>query len=896
MTTPPLQLLVKRGWRLLTAAGMAAQRTGPREVILSGRLIEVLQRHRFDHRGTSQALSPAGIEQVVRAVQALHMADGLIGASERLYRMLTLGVTVTEFMPDGRKHQVTVPLVDWQRPEANQFDLAVDPPMLSAQGGELHAPGTVGYVNGLPLVLIETGPDDPRHGLADAIARHLRHQQADGLPHLYAHAHLLLAVGGGQARYGTTGTPAHLWARWREEEPVDDGVAPLPRDVAARLMVSLLTPARLMGFLHHFVLFDRRRGKVVARYPQFFGVRAMLARIQQRRPDGAREGGVVWHTTGSGKSLTMVFLTKALVQHPATRACRVLVVTDRTDLEDQLARNFIDTGAFGSAAATRREGEQARAGSGRDLARRIGQGTERIVFTLLHKFTTASRLPDCYNPSADLVVLVDEGHRSHGGELHRLMRRTMPRAAYLAFTGTPLLKHEKTTHRFGPIVHAHTWLRAVQDGTVAPLLYEERIPTRGGADGDGDAQRMALIARDIATHFHQHIKTPGLGLKGQVATASKLDAIRCQRHLDETGLVSSAVVMSPPDSREGETAVDALALSEVRQWWNAHAGRHPEAYEAQVLRDFGSDGGPDLLIVVDRLLTGFDEPRNAVLYIDKPLRAHSLIQAVARVNRLHAAKRHGLLVDYRGTLKALDTAAHAYHDLESRTQGGFDLADIEGLYKPWHAEYQRLPGLHRALRAVFDGVPDMSDPQACRQWLSTRLPDFDDALSAFSACLQTALASRSFLQDPHFGATTVQTYQADLQFFNALRRQVRRHDPASDMNTPYRRGPRPAGGLSVREPEAAYRPTPSTTAQAGPERRVCAEVLMEVMPLDQALALDDAVQTARAEHSLHPQNAEAAIRQALLPALYMRVGLERARALIDRVVGSAQDHAAGRAI
>ena len=373
------------------------------------------------------------------------------------------------------------------------------------------------------------------------------------------------------------------------------------------------------------------------------------------------------------------------------------------------------------------------------------------------------------------------------------MRRAMPRAAYIAFTGTPLLKHEKTTHQFGPIVHAHTWLRAVQDGTVAPLLYEERMPAPPAGNGR-DAQRLALIAQDIATHFHRHIKTPGLALKGQVATASKLDAIRCQRHLDETGLVSSAVVMSPPDSREGEAATDEAAQREVRQWWRANAGRHPEAYEAQVLRDFGSAGGPDLLIVVDRLLTGFDEPRNTVLYIDKPLRAHGLIQAVARVNRLHEAKRHGLLVDYRGSLKALDTAVHAYRDLEAGTQGGFDPADLEGMYRPWRPRPPRPRGL-----------PGRAEPGS-----------------------------------------------ADLR---------------------------------VREPDIPYRmpvPPPRSPGRGAPTP--FATVLARAVPRAQALALDKAVQAALAEHSLHPPNAEAAIRQVLLPPLYASVGLPRANEVIDQVV------------
>ena len=254
----------------------------------------------------------------------------------------------------------------------------------------------------------------------------------------------------------------------------------------------------------------------------------------------------------------------------------MVVVTDRIDLEEQLSRNFISGGAFGSAIATKKEGERSKVTSGRELARRISQGSERILFTLVHKFNTASKLADCRNDSPNLIVLVDEGHRSHGGETHERMRRALPRASYIAFTGTPLLKKEKTANKFGPIVHAYTMQRAVEDETVVPLLYEERVPeleineaavdrwfekiTLGLSQAQkadlkkkyarkgavyGAANRIELIAWDIATHFSENIKKLLPGLKGQLATDSKLSAIRYKLALDETGLVTSAVVFVP---------------------------------------------------------------------------------------------------------------------------------------------------------------------------------------------------------------------------------------------------------------------------------------------------------------------------------------------------------------
>lgn len=890
---PALHLLCNLGWSFLSTADCLALRGSTREVLLKPRLIEVLQSRRYEYKGEWFPLSPSGIDQIVRDLSALSLAEGLLIANERLYSKLALGITVTEFMPDGKKHQPTIALVDWQDVAANRWDVTEELEVLSTHGTHHRVPDVVCYVNGLPLAVIEAKRPESSHAgqamVEEGVSQQLRNQRHDEIPQLFAYAQLLLAVSHTEGRYGTTGTPMKFWARWREEQftdaqlgawknrPLEPGVETallagkpamlqnyfrtlwaqplLPTD-QDRLLAALLQPARLLEFLRLFVLFDRKVGKVVARYQQFFGIRALLARINERKPDGSREGGVVWHTTGSGKSFTMVFLTKALVLHESTQACRVVVVTDRLDLEDQLARNFMNSGVFGSAIATKKEGEKAKVGSGRELARRIGQGAERIIFTLIHKFATASKQPECYNPSNDLIVLVDEGHRSHGGETHERMRKALPRAAYVAFTGTPLLKKEKTANKFGPIVHAYTMQRAVEDGTVAPLLYEERVPeltindeavnrwfdkiTAGlspeqAADLKrkfaskqavyGAANRLELIAWDIAEHFHENIKKLELGLKGQVATDCKLDAIRYKQYLDDTGLVTSAIVMSAPDSREGNTTVDESRLPEVQRWWNANVGRNQEAYEKTVLTDFGSDDSPDLLIVVDRLLTGFDEPRNTVLYIDKPLKEHNLIQAIARVNRLHEAKRYGVLVDYRGILKELDTAVKAYQDLEARTQGGYELADIEGLYQQFSTEYKRLPGLHDALWAIFAEVKNRQDLEQYRQVLMPRYAedeegqsydtrqkvrdDFYAALTAFGLCLQTALSSRSFFEDHSFSERDVHTYKESLRFFTSLR-TIARQDALETVDYSLyeeqirRMVDKQVIGQEVREPEGVY--------------------------------------------------------------------------------------------
>lgn len=896
---PALHLLCNLGWHFLTTAQALALRGSTREVLLKPRLIEVLQTRRYEYKGEWYPLSPSGIDQIVRELSALSLAEGLMPANERLYGKLALGITVTEFMPDGKKHQPTIHVIDWADARANRWDVTEELEVLAAQGTHHRTPDVVCYVNGIPLVVIEAkrpesggGSHPSRAMVNEGISQHLRNQRPDEIPNLFGYAQLLLSISQTEGRYGTTHTAAKFWAKWREEEfddahmqalknavlkpatraalfdgkPADlstyfDALwsAPMQATDQDRLLVSLLTPARLLEFLRGYVLFDRKVGKIVARYQQFFGIRALLARISLLRPDGGREGGVVWHTTGSGKSFTMVFLTKALLLVDALKECRVVVVTDRIDLESQLSRNFMTGGAFGSSIATQKDGEKSRSLSGRDLAKRISSGTERISFTLVHKFNTASKLPECRNDSPNLIVLVDEGHRSHGGETHERMKNALPKAAYIAFTGTPLLKNEKTANKFGPIVHAYTMQRAVEDETVAPLLYEERVPeldinedavnrwfdkiTVNLSDAQrtdlkrkfakkgaiyGAANRIELIAWDIATHFSENVKQLDLGLKGQVATDSKLDAIRYKKALDDTGLVTSAVVISAPDTREGNSDVDEDTLPEVQKWWKqnmATYGHDAETYEKQIVNDFGMDGAPDLLIVVDKLLTGFDEPRNTVLYIDKPLKGHNLIQAVARVNRLHDAKRYGVLVDYRGILKELDTAIRAYQDLETRTQGGFDVSDLEGLYQQFSTEYKQLPALHEKLWSFFKSVANKLDREQYRQLLTPKFvkgedgeeyderqklrDDFYEALTAFGLCLQTALSSRSFFEDKSFSEGLITRYKADLRFFTELRQTARRDAMETVDYSAYEEQIRKLVdkqviGTEVREPEGVY--------------------------------------------------------------------------------------------
>ena len=852
---PALAMLVSLGWNYLSPEDCLATRGGNQGVVLRDVLVEQLRKRTFEYKGRTYPLSTNAIDQIVRELTSPALNEGLITANETLYNAITLGITVTEFV-DGKKHSVTVPIIDWARPLANSFVASEEMDVLAVPGTHTRRPDIVGFVNGIPLLVIEAKRPDsgnPNKFMVDeGISQTIRNQGQEEIPHLFAYAHLMLSISMNDGRYGTTRTPRKFWSQWREEEFSEDHFSRLKNAALAtdpraeiiknqvrevrdhfqhlwsdeqavtgqdRLLVGLCSPERLLEFVRSYVLFDHKVDKIVARHQQFFGIRALLEQISRIKPDGAREGGVIWHTTGSGKSFTMVMLCKALLLHEKLKNCRLVVVTDRRNLEKQLAGNFLTGGAFGSDIGSR-DAAKARAQSGRDLARRIGKGAERIIFTIINKFGSAARYPECRNHSADMIVLVDEGHRSQGGENHERMRKALPNAAYVAFTGTPLLKDDKTANKFGRIVHAYTMKDAVSDGTVTPLLYEERKPilnvnervidnwfekvtgalsdeqksdlkkkfgTKGAIYGSDD--RIALIALDIATHFKENFKDLGIGLKGQLATDSKQSAIRYKKALDATGLVSSAIVISPPDTREGHSKVDEAELPEVQQWWKENVIGDVEDYERQVIEDFSTEGRPDLLIVVDKLLTGFDEPRNAVLYIDKKLEQHNLIQAIARVNRLHEQKKYGLLIDYRGILKALDTALTEYQNLAERSQGGFDLDDINELYADVSTEYKRLPKLHAELWAIFTSVKNRADIEQYRQLLVPHIRETDDgtpvdqnqkiredfyeALTAYGMCLKIALGSRSFFEDASITEAQITKYKGDLKFFSNLRKIVK---------------------------------------------------------------------------------------------------------------------------
>jgi type I restriction enzyme R subunit len=625
------------------------------------------------------------------------------------------------------------------------------------------------------------------------------------------------------------GTPRKYWSVWKEEGSFDQAIHAtanqrLPADVEAKLFApleekdaaayrearqyftelwsggdrlpttqdrtlwALLRPERLLELIYGYIVFDAGVRKI-ARYQQYFAVKRTVERVVPLQ-EGQRQGGVIWHTTGSGKSLTMVMLAKALALHPAITNPRVIIVTDRVDLDDQIWRTFE---ACGKAAA--------KANTGEHLVRLITEGKASVITTIINKFTTVRGKYGVKDPNPNIFVLVDESHRTNYGTTAVQMRRVFSHACYLGFTGTPLLKSEKSTARkFGGFIHSYTMREAVEDEAVAPLLYEGRMAlleqnrdamerwfervTAGLSDAQKAdlkrkmatketvqkaEQRLRMIAFDISVHYRDNFQ--GTGFKAQLAADSRPSAINYRKFLMEYGMVDAEVVMSPPDTRKEHESAEEEDESHVTAFWKEMMNRFgsEERYVKELISSFGREDGVEILIVVDKLLTGFDEPRNTVLYIDKSLKEHNILQAIARVNRIFTGKEFGYIVDYRGVLGELNEAMNTYDAL-----GGFDATDVDltGAVIDTHAEVRTLPQKHTDLWDVFKEVANKHDNEAMEQHLALedRRQTFYETLTAFQKTLSVALATEHFYEETP--ADRIKIFKDDLKRFRSLRASV----------------------------------------------------------------------------------------------------------------------------
>lgn len=657
---PALQLLQKLGYTYLTPDEALAMRSGKTSNVL---LEDVLrsQLRRINsirvNRNKEELFSEQNIENGVLAVRNIPMEGGYLSGNEAVYNLLTLGKAFEQSI-DGDRKSYTMRFIDWEHPERNVFHVTEEFAVTRSGMADTYRPDIVLFINGIPLVVIECKRPDIKGALDQAISQHLRNQKDDGIRGLYLYSALLLSIGNSYGAYATTGTPAKFWTKWKEmfitetEEneytqklnqlvntPLDEkkkvhmfcdrfryvrahfdameqeNIIPTEQD---RYLLSMCSPERLLDLIHNFTIYDGGIKKL-ARYQQYFTVKEITERVKKLE-HGKRRGGVVWHTQGSGKSLTMVLLAQSIAQIKEIQNPRIVMVTDRTDLDSQITSTFKKCGR-----------EVMNATTGTHLVELLESKTDAIITTVINKFETAVKRMKQPLTDPNIFILIDEAHRSQYKEMAIKMDKVLPNACKIAFTGTPLMKKEKNTaNTFGGIIRpVYTVRQAVEDGAVVPLLYEGRIVPQQVHEGPIDDfftkvceglneyqtadlkkkysrtdfvnqtdQRVYSIAWNISEHFRDNWQ--GTKFKAMLVTPRKNIAVLYKKYLDEIGMVSSEVLITAPDTREGEESSYGDTSEEVKAYWKKMMDEHgtPKKYQENLISRFKNQEQPDRKSVV----------------------------------------------------------------------------------------------------------------------------------------------------------------------------------------------------------------------------------------------------------------------------------------------------------
>ena len=823
---PALHLLQSLGYQYLSPSEALALRGNRKSnVFLDGVVDAQLRKlNTIRFKGRDWEFSEANIQSAILALKNIPF-DGLVRTNAQLTDLLLLGKSFQQTIEADTK-SFSLRYIDWNPAtwrENNVFHVTEEFSVERTGVHETYRPDLVLFVNGIPFGVIECKRPSLDNALEEAISQSVRNQRDDGIPRLFASVQLLMALSKNEAKYATVGTSGKFWSEWKEDsdnELLPLLSTPLPSDAKAKMMAlrtpaqralfdelergrevtsqdralySLARPDRVLELAKEFTLLDAGEKKI-ARYQQYFCVRKIMERIARRDEDGRRRGGVVWHTQGSGKSLTMVLLAKAIALDPNLQDAKIILVTDRVDLDDQIFGTFQNCDTL-----------PVKAASGKELAAHLMNPDSRIITAVINKFDAAAGKLHVRLDSSNIFVLVDESHRGQYGPLHGRMRQAMPNACFIGFTGTPVKQKDRdTVDKFGGLIDSYSIRRAVEDKAVVPLLYEgrdvEQIVDRAKMDRDFDIdteplsvrqkadlkkkfsttdqlnqaeQKIREIAYDISLHWRDNWQGLPQGYKAQLVAPSKRAALLYKKYLDHRGMVSSEVLISGPDEREGheETDADETELPEIVAFWRKMMARHgsEDAYNKNLINGFKNGESPEIIIVVDKLITGFDAPRNTVLYLTRKLKDHTLLQAIARVNRLYEGKDFGYIIDYRGVLQNLSQAFDLYGQLE-----GYEAGDIEGTVTDVATEIAHLSQRHADVWDIFKTLGATRDEEVFEQFLNEQSlrDDFYERLLNFGKSLGIALSSSRFLTDTP--EATIKKYRDDLRMFSRLRSAIKR--------------------------------------------------------------------------------------------------------------------------
>ena len=798
---PAIELLQAMGYTYISPENCQKQRGDGYHVLLKDVLRGQLRRlNRYTYAGTENEFSSANIE---RAIEDLDepLIDGLVRTSEKIYDALLLGKSYPETVGEGKLLSFNLKYIDWDDFSKNVFHVTEEFAVESKGKDNNARPDLVLFINGIPFAVIEC--KKPEISVEQAVEQTIRNQKNDYIPQLYKFVQIVMATNKNEVKYATTATAKKFWNIWKEQD-TEWMKSEQERLITNRIptvqdsnIISLFSLSRVKELIRYFVLFDGNIKKI-CRYQQYFAIKEIIKTINTNDENGNRQSGVIWHTQGSGKSLTMVMFAKYLLMEMTDCHPRVVIVTDRKKLDKQIANTFAHTRL-----------NPARATSGRHLVELLSDSKADIITTIINKFVAAEK-QDTKLPSRDIFVLVDESHRSNYRHMATKMRNVFPNACYLGFTGTPLMKSEKNTiAKFGRLIHKYTIKDGVEDKAIVPLIYEGRFVDQKVDEENIDlwfdqttkklteAQqedlrkkwssirrltstdaRIKRIALDINEHFINGFKSTGF--KAMLATNYKRDAIRYQNCFEEFGDITSAVVISSPDMREGFEDIDEETDDLVVAYWNKMIRLYGDAdqYEETIKNKF-CDGEIDILIVCSKLLTGFDAPICQVLYIDKELKEHALLQAIARTNRLCEGKDYGLIVDYRGLIEELDTAMDMYSGAGLEK---FDSGDLKGAVIDVMSAVGEIRNAFSQLVGMFDSVTDITDSEAVELYLAEKSEreKFYQLLSSFGRALNIVLNSEKAYNA--LSKEEIKKYQETFIFFSKVRRSIKiRYGDAIDF-------------------------------------------------------------------------------------------------------------------
>ena len=683
-------------------------RTNEEEVVLTRYLRPALD-------SLNPGLPSEAIDNAMRAIVAVNAAQSTLQTNQEKYDLLRNGVKVTYRDADGNVETRTLRVFDFDAPENNHF-LAVRELWIKGSLYRRRA-DLIGFVNGIPLLFMEL--KNIHRNVRRAYDENLADYK-DTVPHVFHHNAFVVLGNGVDARIGSYSAPFEYFREWKRLDEDEPGVVDMET-----LLKGVCTKANFLDLFENFVLFDdsgERLVKVVAQNQQYLGVTRAVRAVEERKSAGGRLG-VFWHTQGAGKSYSMVFFSRK-VHRKLGGNFTFLVLCDRDDLDNQIYRTYAGCGVVG-------EQEEVRAGSGRHLKRLLGRH-KAYVFSLIQKFNQDVLPDEPYSERDDIIVIVDEAHRTQYGRLALNQRNALPNALYIAFTGTPLMKEDEVTRRvFGDYVSRYGFQRAVEDGATVPLYYDARGEKLGVATDDlneriaekldefevdevdveqrlerelkrdyhiiTSPERLDAIARDFVAHYTTAWESgKAMFIAIDKVTAVRVHALiekhwrdhvrRLERRLSRVPGGEERVALEGQLAWMKETKIAVVVSEEqgevakFRNWGldvQPHRRLIKEGFETadgeriDVESAFKKDGHPFRVAIVCAMwLTGFDVKSLATLYLDKPLKAHTLMQAIARANRVHEGKNNGLIVDYCGILKNLRSALATFAGHTGADDGG----------------------------------------------------------------------------------------------------------------------------------------------------------------------------------------------------------------------------------